>query len=77
MLEFLNKYWVIISIIGTILSTVLTGGWYLKGRIDSITDTVANTNSWVQDHDDSIQQIHDDVLKLKTLEEAREKGICK
>jgi hypothetical protein len=76
-IKFLGKYWTILSIVFTILSSVVTGGWWLYNRIDKLNDTVNETNQWVQTHDDSINDLHDDVLRLKTLEEAKEKGICK
>lgn len=68
----IQKYWMIISISFTIFSSVLTGGWYLKGKIDTLTATVAQTNDWVSDHDDSITQLHDTVTILKEDERLRE-----
>jgi len=77
MLKLIQKYWFQISLAFTIISSLATGGWYLKGKIDALTDTVADTNKWVQDHDDDIQTLHDDTLKLKEDERLREAGLLK
>ena len=77
MLKLIQKYWFHISLAFTIISSLATGGWYLKGKIDQLTDTVADTNKWVQDHDDDIQALHDDTLKLKEDERLREAGLLK
>ena len=76
-IKFAKKNWGVISIVGTILSSLATGAWYVVERIAKAEATVSTLSDWVSDHDDAIQAQHDDILKLKTLEEAREKGICK
>jgi hypothetical protein len=76
-IDLLNRYWVVVSIVSTILSGIATGGWYLKNRIEKAEATLTSTNEWVQTHDDSINQLHDDVLKLKEDERLREIGRCK
>lgn len=75
--KWLTKYWAIISIVLTIISSVITGGWYLYGKIDKLNDTVNATNQWVSDHDDDLKVQHDDLLKLKEDERLREAGLLK
>lgn len=76
-LRFLTKYWIILSLCATILTSLITWSMHLKTRIDSDEDVLNDTKQWVQDHDDNIKALHDDVIRLKTLEEARERGLCK
>jgi hypothetical protein len=76
-IKLITKYWAIISVVLTILSSIVTGGWYLKGKIDASADTLNDLKEWVATHDDDIQALHDKVIRLEALEEAREKGICK
>jgi len=76
-IKLITKYWAIISVVLTILSSIVTGGWYLKGKIDASADTLNDLKEWVASHDDDIQALHDKVIRLEALEEAREKGICK
>jgi archaellum component FlaC len=76
-LKFLTKHWAVISVAATIVGSIVTGGLHLKGQIDGLIDTVNDTKSWVSSHDDDIQDLHDKVIRLEALEEAREKGICK
>jgi hypothetical protein len=76
-MKFLTKYWMFLSIGFTLLSSLVTGGWWLYGKIDKLNDTVNATNQWVQSHDDSINELHDDVTKLKEDERLRESGLCK
>lgn len=75
MLKLIQKYWFYISLIFTLLSSLATGGWYLKGKIDAQADTITDLNKWIQDHDDAIQTLHDDTLKLKEDERLRETGL--
>ena len=76
-IKLIQKYWVYISVSFTIISSLGTGAWYIKGKIDTLTSTVAATNDWVSDHDDDIQALHDDTLKLKEDERLREAGLLK
>jgi hypothetical protein len=77
LLKWLTKYWILVSISATIITSLTTWSMHLKSRIDADEDILKDTKEWVASHEDDLQQLHDDVLKLKTLEEAREKGICK
>jgi hypothetical protein len=77
LLKFLNKYWIILSICATIITSLLTWGWHLKGRIDADEDKINDMSAWVSAHDDDIQTIHDDLNKLKEDERLREAGLCK
>jgi hypothetical protein len=76
LLKFLNKYWLILSLCATIVSSLVTWGIHLKGRIDADEDTIKDTTDWVASHEDDIQKLHDKVVRLEALEEARGK-ICK
>jgi len=75
-IKWITKYWAIISVVLTILSSVVTGGWYLKGKIDASADTLNDVKEWVSTHDDDIQALHDKVIRLEALEEARDRQ-CK
>lgn len=77
LIALIQKYWMIISISFTILSSVLTGGWYLKGKIDTLTTTVDATNDWVSDHEDDLQRHEHDITVLKEDERLREAGLLK
>jgi hypothetical protein len=77
LIEKIQKYWMVISIILTILSSIVTGGWWLYGKIDSLNDKVNETASWVQDHDDDLKANHDSILILKEDERLREAGLLK
>jgi hypothetical protein len=77
LLKFLNKYWIILSICATVVSSLVTWGFHLKGRIDKDEDTLGDTSEWAANHEDSIQQLHDDMLKLQEDQRLREKGMCK
>lgn len=68
---------VLLSVIGTVLSSLATGTFYVVRRIANTESTVATLNDWVQDHDDTIQAQHDDILKLKEDERLREAGLLK
>ncbi|MGH7974810.1 MAG: hypothetical protein ACREBR_04745 [bacterium] len=70
--KLIRKYWAVISIVCTLLSSVITGGWYLKGKIDAQNDLINDLNQWVQGHDDDLQAQHDDLTKLKEDERLRE-----
>jgi hypothetical protein len=70
----IRKYWFIISLISTAVSSAATGAWYLIGRMEKGEATVASLQSWVQDHDDAIASQHDDILVLKEDERLREAG---
>jgi len=75
-IKWITKYWATISVVLTILSSVVTGGWYLKGKIDASADTLNDVKEWVSTHDDDIQALHDKVIRLEALEEARDR-VCK
>ena len=75
-IKWVTNYWAIISVVLTILSSIVTGGWYLKGKIDASADTLNDVKEWVSSHDDDIQALHDKVLRLEALEEARDRQ-CK
>jgi hypothetical protein len=76
-IKFAKKNWGVISIVGTILSSLATGAWYVVERIAKTEATISTLNDWVQDHDDAIQAQHDDILKLKEDERLREAGLLK
>lgn len=71
-IEFCKKYWAIISIIFTIISSFVTGLWWVYNKADKVNDTVTATNQWVQDHDDELKTQHDDLVRLKEDERLRE-----
>lgn len=73
----LKAYWAVISIVFTLLSSIVTGGWWLYGKIDTLNDKVNETASWVQDHDDDLKAQHDDITRLKEDERLREAGLLK
>jgi hypothetical protein len=75
-IKWVTNYWAIISVVLTILSSIVTGGWYLKGKIDASADTLNDLKEWVSSHDDDIQALHDKVIRLEALEEARDRQ-CK
>lgn len=76
-LNFLNKYWVVLAACGTILSTGTVAILKLADKIDKDIATITSLNQWVSDHDDDIQVLKDDVNKLKEDQRLRELGICK
>ena len=71
-IQFFKKYWTIISIIFTIISSFVTAIWWVYNKADKINDTVTETQQWVSDHDDDIKALHDDVIRLKEDERLRE-----
>lgn len=73
----IQKYWLLISIGFTILSTIGTIAWNMYGKFDKLNDTVNATNQWVSDHDDDIQQLKADNIRLKEDERLREAGLLK
>ena len=76
-IQFIKRNTLILSILGTILSSLATGAWYVAQRITKTEATIATLNDWVQDHDDSIQAQHDDITILKEDERLREAGLLK
>ncbi len=76
-IKFVKKNTFVLSIIGTILSSLATGAWYVVERIAKTEATIVTLNDWVSDHDDAIQAEHDDILKLKEDERLREAGLLK
>jgi hypothetical protein len=77
LLKWLGRYWAIISIIFTIVSSFVTGGWWLYNKIDTLNDKVNETAQWVQSHDDDLKAQHDDLVILKEDERLREAGLLK
>ena len=77
LLDKIKTYWAVISIILTIISSFVTAGWWLYGKIDTLNDKVNETASWVQDHDDDLKAQHDDITRLKEDERLREAGLLK
>ena len=77
MLKWIMKWWKHISIIFTIVSSAASGVWWANGKFTDLVTKVNATNAWVQDHDDSISDLHDDVIKLKEDERLREAGLLK
>lgn len=77
LLNFLNKYWLVLTACGTILSSGVVEGLKLAGRIDKDVDTITQLTQLVQEHDDDIQTLKDEVAKLKEDERLKELGICK
>jgi hypothetical protein len=76
-IEKLKAYWVAISIVFTLLSSIATGGWWLYNKYDTLNDKVTATNEWVESHDDELKALHDDNIKLKEDERLREAGLLK
>ncbi len=77
MLKWIQKNWFYISLAFTLISSLVTGIWMIDQKIDGLVTKVNETNSWVEGHDDDIQNLHDDVLKLKEDERLREAGLLK
>lgn len=75
-LKFLTKYWVILSVVFTIISSLATWSLHLKSRIDSDEDILNDTKQWVEDHEDNLKILNDKVIRLEALEEARDR-VCK
>lgn len=75
-LKYLNKYWVVIVACATIISTSMGMLFHLKGLIDKNVATINQLNTWVAGHDDDISDLHDKVVRLEALEEARDRQ-CK
>jgi len=75
--KFLDKYWIILSVCSTVVSSGVMWGLHTMSRIDAVVDQVKDTASWVQDNEDEIKTQHDDILKLKEDERLREAGLLK
>ena len=77
LIKWFTKYWLILSVCFTIISSLVTWSMHLKSRIDMDEDILKDTKEWVADHEDDLQQLHDDILKLKEDQRLRENGQCK
>lgn len=77
MLKWIKKYWFYVSIAFTILSSILSGLWWVNSKFTDLVNKVNETNEWVQTHDDDLQTLHDDTLRLKEDERLREAGLLK
>jgi hypothetical protein len=75
-IKWISKHWKILSVCATLVSSLATWTMHLKSRIDTVVDTVNDTKDWVASHDDDIQALHDKVIRLEALEEARDRQ-CK
>ena len=71
-IQTVKKYWFLVSILFTIISSIVTGLCWFYGKIDALNDKVNDTNQWVEDHDAAIQAQHDDIVRLKEDERLRE-----
>jgi hypothetical protein len=76
-IKWISKHWKILSVCATLVSSLATWTMHLKSRIDTVVDTVNDTKDWVAAHDEDLQQLHEDVLRLKEDQRLREKGQCK
>lgn len=76
LLKWATKYWLILSVCFTIISSLVTWSMHLKSRIDTDEDILNDTKELVSDHDDNIKTLNDKVIRLEALEEARDR-ICK
>lgn len=76
-IKFLAKYWTILSIVFTIVSTLGTGAIYLVKRITASETTITNLNTWVSDHEDTLTDHDKRISKLEEDERLREAGLCK
>lgn len=74
---FVTKYWVVLSVITTVLMSILSFGWRFYNRLDADEDKINATNAWVSSHDDSINDLQTDVNRLKEDRRLQELGICK
>jgi len=72
-----KKNGVILSIAGTVLSSLATGAFYAVQRMAKTEATIATLNDWVQDHDDAIKTQDHDLTVLKEDERLREAGLLK
>jgi hypothetical protein len=66
----LVKYWEIVSAIGIIIFFGIVWGIRLEGKTNSNTELTA-------EHDKTLDKISKQLDKLVTIEELREKGLCK
>lgn len=76
-LKLLGKYWFIISLVGTVISTLATETYYFVGRMERAEVTVATLQSWVSDHDDTLTEHGIRLTKLEEDERLRELGLVK
>lgn len=84
LLKFLTKYWIVLSVAFTILTSLVTAGWHLKGKIDQVISDLSSLKQIVHE-DDTILEEHDSRLdthekqlnELETLKELWEKGLLK
>jgi cell division protein FtsL len=77
LIKLLTKYWTIISIVFTILSTLATGVFYVVHRIATAETTITNLNTWISDHEDTLTDHDKRISKLEEDERLREAGLCK
>jgi hypothetical protein len=76
-LKLLGKYWFIISLVGTVVSTLVTEAYYFIGRMERAEATVATLQAWVSDHDDTLTDHGTQLSILKEDERLREAGLLK
>lgn len=77
LIDLISKYWKIISLCLTVLSSLSTGAWYFVQRIEKAEATVASLNAWVTDHDDTLTDHDKRISKLEEDERLREAGLLK
>lgn len=77
LIDLISKYWKILSLVFTLLSSLGTGAWYFIQRIQKAEATVASLNSWVSDHDDTLTDHDKRISKLEEDERLREAGLLK
>jgi hypothetical protein len=84
LVKFLTKYWIVLSVTATILTSLITGIIHLKGRIDNLINRIDALEKFVKEDDDLLND-HDSRLdshekqlnELETLKELWEKGLLK
>jgi hypothetical protein len=77
LIDLISKYWKIISLCFTLLSSLGTGAWYFIQRIEKAEVTVANLSAWVNDHEDTLTDHDKRISKLEEDERLREAKLLK
>jgi hypothetical protein len=75
--DLIGKYWKVLSLCFTLLSSLVTGAYYFVERIKKAEATVASLNAWVSDHDDTLTDHDKRISKLEEDERLREAGLLK
>lgn len=77
LIDLVSKYWKVLSLCFTLLSSLGTGAYYFVKRIEKAETTVASLRDWVSDHDDTLTDHDKRLSKLEEDERLREAGLLK